>query len=107
MSIQSKGATLASLAAVMALSMSPVFAAAHSGAAPAGTKQPAGSSGAAIGASDKVHCYGVQSCKGNSDCKTAEHSCKGQNACKGHGFKAVAAKDCMDKGGVIADVMAK
>lgn len=107
MSIQSKGATLASLAAVMALSMSPVFAAAHSGAAPAGTKQPAGSTGAAIGASDKVHCYGVTSCKGSSDCKTAENSCKGMNACGGHGFKGISAKECLNKGGVISDVMAK
>ena len=109
MSIQSKGAALATLAAVMALSASPVFAAAHSGAAPAAaaTKQPAGSSGAAIGASDKVHCYGTHSCKGNSDCKTAEHSCKGQNACGGHGFKAMAAKDCLSKGGVISDVKPK
>ena len=65
---------------------------------------PAGSSGAAIGAGDKVHCYGVHSCKGNSDCKTAEHSCKGQNKCKGHGFKGMAAKDCLDTGGVIADI---
>jgi len=93
MSIQSKGASLASIAAFMAISMSAVAADA-----------PKGSSGAAIGASDKVHCYGVQSCKGNSDCKTAEHSCKGQNACKGHGFKAMPAKDCMEKSGVIADV---
>lgn len=95
MSIQSKGATLASIAAFMAISMSAVAADA-----------PKGSSGVAIGASDKVHCYGVQSCKGNSDCKTAEHSCKGQNACKGHGFKGMPAKDCMEKGGVIADVKA-
>ncbi len=107
MSIQSKGAMLASLAAVMALSVSPVFAAGHSGAAPAGTKQPAGSSGMSIGASDKVHCYGVHSCKGNSDCKTAEHACKGKNACGGHGFKGVSAKECLDKGGVISDVKAK
>jgi hypothetical protein len=97
MSIQSKGAALASIAAVMALSMSAAVAA----------ENPKGSSGAAIGASDKVHCYGVQSCKGNSDCKTAEHACKGQNACKGHGFKGVSAKDCFDKGGVIADLKAK
>ena len=107
MSIQSKGATLASVAAVLALSMSPVFAAAHSGAAPAATKQPAGSFGAAIGASDKVHCYGAMSCKGNSDCKTAEHSCKGQNACKGHGFKGISAKACLDAGGIISDLKGK
>lgn len=86
-------ATFASAALAIALS------------APAmGASSPAGSHGAAIGAGDKVHCYGVHSCKGNSDCKTAEHSCKGQNACGGHGFKGMKAKDCLDAGGVIADI---
>lgn len=93
MSHLSKGASLASAAALMAFSMATM-------AAPS----PAGSSGAAIAAGDKVHCYGLHSCKGNSDCKTAEHSCKGQNACKGHGFKGMAAGACLDKGGVIADL---
>ena len=65
---------------------------------------PKGASGKAIAANDKVHCYSVHDCKGNSDCKTAEHSCKGQNGCKGHGFKAVAAKDCLAKSGTIGDV---
>jgi len=65
---------------------------------------PAGSSGAAVSAGQKVHCYGVHSCKGNSDCKTAEHACKGHNKCKTHGFKGMKAKDCLNKGGVIADV---
>ena len=88
MSISSKGAALASFAAAMALSMSAVHAA----------ESPKGSAGPAVGASDKVHCYGVLSCKGTSDCKTAEHSCKG------HGFKAVSAKECLDKSGVIADL---
>ena len=94
MSIQSKGATLASAAAAMALSMSVASAA----------PSPDGSMGPAVGASDKVHCYGVTSCKGSSDCKTAENSCKGKNACKGHGFKGISAKECLDKGGVIADL---
>lgn len=49
----------------------------------------------------KVHCAGVNSCKGTSDCKTAENACKGQNACKGHGFLALTAKECKDKGGTI------
>ena len=35
---------------------------------------PKGSKGAAIGANDKVHCYNVHDCKGNSDCSTAEIS---------------------------------
>lgn len=87
-------ASLASMAALLALSAS-AFAA----DAPAG--------GATISAGDTVHCYGVHACKGNSDCKTAEHACKGQNACKGHGFKAVKAKACLDKGGKIGDIEAK
>ena len=96
MSIQSKGAKIASVAAFMALSMSAMAA-----------DSPVGSSGAAVGAGDKVHCYGVHSCKGNGDCKTAENACKGQNGCKGHGFKGMAAKECLAKGGTIADISAK
>lgn len=82
------------------LSASALALAAGVSAAPS----PKGSSGKAIGADDKVHCYNVHDCKGNSDCKTAEHGCKGQNACKGHGFKAMDAKSCLVKGGVIADL---
>ena len=96
MSRLSNGAALASAAALMAFSMAAT-------AAPS----PAGSNGAAVAAADKVHCYNVHSCKGNSDCKTAEHSCKGQNACAGHGFKAIEACACLAKGGVIADLKAK
>ena len=65
---------------------------------------PKGSSGKAIAAGDKVHCYGVHACKGNSDCKTAEHACKGQNGCKGHGFKGMAAGECLKAGGTIGDI---
>jgi uncharacterized membrane protein len=49
----------------------------------------------------KVHCGGINSCKGTSDCKTAENSCKGQNSCKGHGFKAVTKTECDAKGGKV------
>ena len=42
----------------------------------------------------KVHCEGVNSCKGQSACKTATHSCKGQNACKGEGFLELTQKEC-------------
>ena len=86
-------ATFASAALAVAMSTSAIAA-----------QSPAGSHGAAIGAGDKVHCYGVHSCKGNSDCKTTEHACKGHNKCKGHGFKGMAAKACLDDGGVIADI---
>ena len=50
-----------------------------------------------------VHCYGVNSCKGSSDCKTAKHDCKGQNSCKGQGFKEMTAKDCTAAGGQLAE----
>jgi len=87
------GAAAASAAAMFALS------ALANAATP-----PAGSSGTAIGAADTVHCYGVHSCKGSSDCKTAEHDCKGMNSCKGHGFKAMAAGACLKRGGTIGDI---
>lgn len=90
------GASLASAAALFALSAA-AFAAAP----------PVGSSGLAVAATDKVHCYGLHSCKGNADCKTTENSCKGQNACKGHSFKGVAAAECLTKGGIIGDLVAK
>lgn len=53
----------------------------------------------AAGKSENVHCYGVNSCKGTSDCKTAQNECKGQNSCKGHGFKEMSAKECKTQGG--------
>ena len=46
-----------------------------------------------------VHCYGVNSCMGSSDCKTAKNDCKGQNSCKGTGFKEMSAKECTAAGG--------
>ncbi len=96
MTIVKSGTTLAGAAAMFALSAAAFAATA-----------PAGSSGLAVAASDKVHCYGVHDCKGMADCKTTENSCKGLNACKGHSFKAMAASDCLTKAGVIGDLAAK
>ncbi|MBV8801683.1 MAG: hypothetical protein JO131_01720 [Gammaproteobacteria bacterium] len=53
----------------------------------------------AAGASGDVQCYGVNSCKGQSDCKTASGSCKGKNSCKGQGFKMMSNADCTKAGG--------
>jgi uncharacterized membrane protein len=50
-------------------------------------------------ATAKVPCYGINSCKGQSDCKSGKHDCKGQNDCKGQGFKDLTAKQCKAKGG--------
>lgn len=49
----------------------------------------------------KVHCVGVNSCKGQSECKTASSSCKGQNACKGQGFLSMTKADCETAGGTV------
>jgi hypothetical protein len=93
-------ATQTKFAASFALTAATLALAATAFAADA----PKGSSGKAVAANDKVHCYGLHECKGNSACKTAEHSCKGQNACKGHGFVAATAAQCLTKGGTVGDL---
>ena len=50
-----------------------------------------------------AHCYGVNSCKGTSDCKSHGHDCKGQNECKGQGFKALTAKASAKAGGSLTE----
>lgn len=49
-----------------------------------------------------VHCSGINSCKGTSECKTAKNDCKGHNACKGQGWVTKdSAKDCEAAGGKV------
>ncbi len=52
-------------------------------------------------AKGKVHCVGVNACKGKTSCKTASNACKGQNACKGKGFVTMSAEACKAIGGKI------
>lgn len=52
--------------------------------------------------SDKVHCMGVNSCKGKGGCKSVENACKGKNSCKGKGWMAMTEKECAAKGGQVA-----
>ncbi len=49
----------------------------------------------------KIHCSGVNSCKGKSECAGAKNSCKGQNGCKGQGWVPLDEKTCKAKGGVV------
>lgn len=77
------GISFAATAALLALSA-------------AATSVPANAKGEKA---ETVHCYGVNSCKGTSDCKTAQNDCKGMNVCKGHGFKEMSAKACAAAGG--------
>ena len=49
----------------------------------------------------KVHCKGVNECKGHGACKSEANACSGQNGCKGQGFVEMNEKDCKDKGGSV------
>ncbi len=50
--------------------------------------------GPAAAQAAKIHCDGLNACKGHSDCKGAKNSCKGLNACKGQGFVSMTKADC-------------
>jgi hypothetical protein len=93
MDFQKSGAGIATAAAMIALS---TIAQAADTVAPF--------KGKSIHSKDEVHCFGVNACKGQSDCETATSGCKTQNACKGKGWKAVAAAKCFAKKGFIGDV---
>ncbi|MBM3520076.1 MAG: hypothetical protein FJX63_04785 [Alphaproteobacteria bacterium] len=47
----------------------------------------------------RVMCMGVNSCKGQSACKTATNSCGGMNSCKGQGWLNMTAAECASAGG--------
>ena len=49
-----------------------------------------------------VKCMGINACKGQSKCKTADNACSGQNSCKGHGWLlSPSAEECTAKGGSV------
>jgi heme A synthase len=51
--------------------------------------------GTAVAGTDaNVQCAGVNSCKGQSACKSANNACKGQNSCKGQGFMEMTKAEC-------------
>ena len=49
----------------------------------------------------KVHCHGVNECKGHGKCGTATHDCAGKNACKGKGWISLSADECKGRGGEV------
>jgi hypothetical protein len=49
----------------------------------------------------KVHCFGVNGCKGQTACATATNACNGLNSCKGKGWLPMTAQECSDKGGEV------
>jgi uncharacterized membrane protein len=44
---------------------------------------------------EKVHCYGVNKCKGTGDCGGPGHSCANQNACKRQGYIDMDKETCL------------
>ena len=49
---------------------------------------------AGSGSDAKIHCTGVNACKGQSACKSANNACKGQNSCKGKGYLSMTQAEC-------------
>jgi hypothetical protein len=56
---------------------------------------------AGAGGDGKVHCAGVNDCKGKGGCKSADNACKGKNGCAGKGWMEMSEKDCMAKKGKV------
>jgi hypothetical protein len=54
----------------------------------------AGAPATAPADSHEVKCEGVNSCKGQSACRTAENECSGKNSCKGKGFLMLTPEEC-------------
>ena len=49
-----------------------------------------------------VRCLGINSCKGQGTCATADHSCGKHTPCKGQGWLVVdSADECAAKGGKV------
>lgn len=46
-----------------------------------------------------VKCFGVNNCKGQTQCKSSHNACKGKNNCKGQGFIKMSASACEKAGG--------
>jgi hypothetical protein len=57
--------------------------------------------GSAPKAEAKVHCTGINACKGHGECAGDGHGCAGGNSCKGKGWVDVSAKECADKKGTV------
>jgi uncharacterized membrane protein len=87
MNTSTKGALIATAVASL-FAANAVFASQHEG-------------GATDAKEAKVHCYGVNECKGKGACGTADHTCAGQNACKGKGWIALSDKECQERGGTV------
>jgi len=48
-------------------------------------------------------CFGVNGCKGQGACKTAQNDCKGHNACTGKGWLPMTDTECSEKSGTFEE----
>ena len=53
------------------------------------------------GDSDTIQCYGVNACKGQTECKSIQNECKGKNSCKGVGLMGMSTDECTKSGGAV------
>lgn len=58
-----------------------------------------GATTAVVAEEAPVKCFGVNACKGTTQCGTSTNACAGQNSCKGSGWLMMPEKECSDKGG--------
>lgn len=63
--------------------------------------QSAAESGKESATEVKVACFGINECKGKSECATPNNACKGLNQCKGQGYVYVSLKECETAGGKV------
>lgn len=55
-------------------------------------------------ADKKIHCFGINSCKGKSECAIdGSHGCSGANSCQGKGWITMTLKECNDKHGKVVN----
>ena len=54
----------------------------------------AGAAAPALADEAKVKCEGVNTCKGQSACSTAQNECAGKNSCKAKGFLMLTPEEC-------------
>jgi hypothetical protein len=54
--------------------------------------------------STQVKCMGINACKGQTKCKTANNACAGHNSCKGMGWLlSPSREDCEKQGGKVIE----
>ena len=76
--------------------------------APIGGQKPSASKKVPVKkTAEKVHCFGINSCKGTSECGVdGKSACAGQNACKGQGWISLSRKVCGKKKGTVVGMAA-